>query len=80
MKMKMKRDMPVGAGQARVSRWLSKKMITCRPTDVGDLVFPVVMAWLMTTNQCKNPGLEGCCKAEQFQILMTGLLKWRLNT
>ena len=70
--------MPVGAGQAGISKQRSEKMIRCRPTDVGDTVFQVVMGWLMTTHQSMNSGHEGCCQAILFQISMTGLLKWRL--
>ena len=37
--------------------------ILCRPTDVGDSGFQVVMDWSMTTHQYKNPGHVGCCQA-----------------
>ena len=58
-----KRDMPVGAGQAGVSKQQSEKMIGCRPTDVEDLGFQVVKGWSMTAHQSMNPGHVGCCKA-----------------
>ena len=55
--------MPVGAGQAGVSKQQSEKMICCRPTDDGDLGFQVVKGWLMTTHQSINPGHVECCQA-----------------
>ena len=58
-----KRDKPVGAVQAGVSKYQSEKMILCRPTDVEDSGFQVVMGWLMTTHQCTNLGHVGCCQA-----------------
>ena len=57
-----KKDMPVGAGQAGVSKQQSEKMILCHPTDVGDLGFQEVMGWLMTTHQSMIPGHVGCCQ------------------
>ena len=60
------RDMPVDAGQAGVLKQLSKKMISCHPTDAGDLGIQVVMGWLITTHQCMNPGYVSCCQVVQF--------------
>ena len=59
-----KRDVPVGAGQAGVSKKQIEKMILCCPTDVGDSGFQVVMGWLMTTHQNMIPGHVGCCQAK----------------
>ena len=55
----------------------SERMICCRSTDVGESGYQVVVGWLMTTHHFKNPGHVRCCSAAQFQMLKTGMLKFR---